>query len=96
MCALCVVAEYVLDTQDGRNMLYVYDKLNSFKPVRDAQAMFDVGAYYHNAMKCLIFPSSGTDVLKWLEDSQRVVMTERADVEGAQPQVEPLFIPDDL
>lgn len=78
-------------------MLYVYDKLNSFKVVQDAQNVFyDAGAYYHNAMRCLIFPYRGKDVLDWLEASKRVVMTERADVEGAECHVEPLFIPDDL
>lgn len=92
-----VAAEYVLDTDLGRDILYVYDKLNSYKVVQEAQAAFpSAGAYFHNTMRCLIFPLAGADVLRWLQDCKRIVMTEKADFEGASRMVEPLSVPDDL
>lgn len=93
----CVSAEYVLEANDGADILYVYDKLNSYRVVQDAQAEFPLaGAYYNARMHCLVFPTSGKSVLRWLETSNRIVMTEKADYEGAQTLIEPLDIPDDL
>lgn len=93
---LSFAAEYVLDLEEGRNILYVYDKRNSYRVVQAAQAAFtSVGAYYHSAMRCLIFPQEGTAVLDWLNKSKRIIMTPKDDVEGAYV-VEPLEIPDDI
>lgn len=76
--------------------LYLYDKLNSVKVVREVQQVFS-GAYYNNSMRCLVFPMNGAAVLHWLQDSQRLVLTERGDYEGAHNLVaQPLAIPDDL
>lgn len=93
MCLL-TAAEYVLDVAEGRNMLFVYDKRNSFKIVQAAQSHFE-GAYYNNSMRCLIFPTDGSAVLTWLMESKRLILTDKADVEGAQC-VEPLPIPADF
>lgn len=95
MCLL-FAAEYVLDLEEGRNILYVYDKRNSYRVVQAAQAAFPMsGAYYHSAMRCLVFPQQGTAVLDWFNNSKRIIMTVKEDVEGAFV-VEPLEIPDDI
>lgn len=95
VCAL-FAAEYVLDFEHGHDVLFVYDKLNSSKPVQALQNAFpNAGAYYNPSMRCLVFPHSGTEMLDWLKNSKRIVMIPKGDVEGA-PLVEPLLIPDDL
>lgn len=97
MLACRISAEYVLEKDALQDVLYLYDKLNSYKVAQEAQAQFPhVGAYYNNRMRCLVFPISGSDVLRWLQASNRVVLTEKVDYEGAQSLVEPLAIPDDL
>lgn len=87
----------MLDYQeDIRDVLYVYDKLNAYKVVQDAQEAFRAaGPYFNSNMRCIVFPLAGRAVLDWLVQSKRIIMMAKADFEGAHT-VEPLLIPDDL